>query len=185
MGFTMRFSYLILAAAALGLAQAPRQVRIHAPYVKTPPEVVTAMLKAAEVKPGDLVYDLGCGDGRIVIAAAREFGARGVGVDLYPQHLAEARESARKAGVEARVEFREQDLFDTELGKATVVTLYLLPELNLELRPKLLAELKPGSRIVSHAYDLGDWKPDKQLEVNGNRVFLWIVPTSSSPPRNR
>lgn len=182
----MRFVSLVLAAAA-GLSQspAPRQVRINAPYVKTPPEVVTAMLKAAEVKPGDVVYDLGCGDGRIVIAAVREFGARGVGVDLYPEHLAEARENARKAGVEARVEFREQDLFDTDLSKATVVTLYLLPELNLALRPKLLAELKPGTRIVSHAFDLGDWKADKQLEVNGNRVFLWVAPTSSSLPRNR
>lgn len=186
MVLAMRFrAVVLLFAAAFGQAEEPRQVRINAPYVKTPPEVVRAMLKAADVKLGDVVYDLGCGDGRIVIAAAREFGARGVGVDLYPQHIAEARENARKAGVEAHVEFRQQDLFDTDLSTATVVTLYLLPELNLALRPKLLGELKPGTRIVSHAFDLGDWKPDKQLEVNGNRVFVWVVPAAASLPRRR
>lgn len=185
----MRFRHPVLlllsAAGLLGQVPQPRQVRINAPYVETSPEVVTAMLKAASVKPDDVVYDLGCGDGRIAIAAAREFGARGVGVDLSPEHIAEARRSAREAGVASRVEFRQQDLFDTDLGKATVVTLYLLPEVNLELRPKLLRELKPGTRVVSHAFDLGDWKPDKQFEVNGSRVFLWVVPdkgTPASPP---
>ncbi len=170
--------------AAIGLrvicvsAQAPetQKVRINAPYVPTLPEVVTAMLKAAEVKPGDLVYDLGCGDGRIVIAAAREFGARGVGVDLYREHIAEAQRKAREAGVAERVEFRQQDLFDADFRPATVVTLYLLPEVNLELRPKLLRELQPGARVVSHAFDFGDWKPDRQFEVNGEKVFLWVIP---------
>jgi SAM-dependent methyltransferase len=165
-------------SAACLLAQGPEieKARINAPYVTTPPEVVTAMLKAAEVKPGDLVYDLGCGDGRIVIAAAREFGARGVGVDLYREHIADAQRKAREAGVAERVEFRQQDLFDADLRPATVVTLYLLPEVNLELRPKLLRELRPGARVVSHAFDFGDWKPDRQFEVNGEKVFLWVIP---------
>lgn len=183
MVLAMRFCHILLwSAAGLSAAGAPAQapepqpIRINAPYVETPPEVVLAMLKAAQVKPDDVVYDLGCGDGRIVIAAAQKFGARGVGVDLYPGHVAEARRKAREAGVAGRVEFRQQDLFDTDLGQATVVTLYLLPEVNLELRPKLLRELKPGTRIVSHAFDFGDWKPDKQFEVNGNKVFLWVVP---------
>jgi 2-polyprenyl-3-methyl-5-hydroxy-6-metoxy-1,4-benzoquinol methylase len=166
-----------LSATALS-AQAPetQKVRINTPYVPTPPEVATAMLKAADVKPGDLVYDLGCGDGRIVIAAAREFGARGVGVDLYREHIAEAQRKAREAGVAERVEFRQQDLFDTDIRPATVVALYLLPEVNLELRPKLLRELKPGARVVSHTFDFGDWKPDRQFEVNGEKVFLWVIP---------
>lgn len=171
-----------LGAAGLpAQAPEPQRVRIHAPYVETPPEVVIAMLKAAQVKPNDVVYDLGCGDGRIVIAAAQKFGARGVGVDLYPGHVAEARRKAREAGVPCRVEFRQQDLFDTELAPATVVTLYLLPEANLDLRAKLLRELKPGTRIVSHAFDFGDWKPDKQFEVNGSKVFLWVVPGPGAP----
>jgi 23S rRNA G2445 N2-methylase RlmL len=173
MVIAMRFCLILVLSAACLMAQ---QVRINAPYVETPPEVAIAMLKAAQVKPEDVVYDLGCGDGRIVIAAAQKFGARGVGVDLYPKHIAEARRNAREAGVAGRVEFRQQDLFDIDLSPATVVTLYLLPEVNLELRPKLLRELKPGSRIVSHAFDFGNWKPDKQFEVNGNKVFLWVVP---------
>jgi SAM-dependent methyltransferase len=173
----MLWAAVSLSATAVS-AQAPetQKVRINAPYVTTPPEVVTAMLKAAGVKPGDLVYDLGCGDGRIVIAAAREFGARGVGVDLYREHIAQAQRKAREAGVAERVEFRQQDLFDADLRPATVVTLYLLPEVNLELRPKLLRDLKPGTRVVSHAFDFGDWKPDRQLEVNGEKLFLWVIP---------
>jgi hypothetical protein len=143
------------------------------------------MLEAAKVGPRDYVIDLGSGDGRIVITAAVRFGASGLGVELIPDLVRQSRESAKRAGVEARTEFREQDLFETDLGKATVVTLYLLPEVNLQLRPRLLA-LNPGTRIVSHDWDMGDWKPDhtRTLAVpdkkvgleKSSRVMLWIVP---------
>ena len=145
------------------------------PYVPTPPEVVEAMLKLAGVKSSDVVYDLGSGDGRIVIAAAEKFHARGVGVDINPERIQEAEENARKAGVTERVRFIKGDLFEADIKDATVVTLYLLSDVNLRLRPKLLKELRPGSRVVSHSFDMGDWKPDKQIEVNGRRVFLWII----------
>lgn len=154
--------------------------RLPVLYVPTPPAVVDAMLKVADVKPTDVVYDLGSGDGRIVIAAAQQRGARGVGVDIDPLRVEEATENARKAGVSDRVQFRQQDLFQTDLREATVVTLYLLPELNLQLRPKLLRELKPGSRIVSHAFSMGDWKPDRVILVDGRVVYYWVVP--EKPP---
>ena len=145
-------------------------------YVPTPHAVVAEMLRMAKVGPKDTVYDLGCGDGRIVIAAARDFGARGVGIDIDPKRVAEARQNAKSAGVADRVEFRQADLFDTDLGSATVVALYLLPELNLKLRPKLLRELAPGSRIVSQSFDMGDWKPAVRKKVEGKDVYLWYVP---------
>jgi Histone methylation protein DOT1 len=145
------------------------------PYVQTPHEVVDEMLRLAVVGPSDVVYDLGSGDGRVVIAAARDFGARGVG--------AESTESARRAGVADRVTFRTGDLFQTDLTPATVVTLYLSPELNLRLRPKLLRELRPGARIVSHDFDMGDWPPVQTLRVQvrerGSVLRLWIVPRQS------
>jgi SAM-dependent methyltransferase len=141
--------------------------------------VVTAMLKLAGVKKGDVVYDLGCGDGRIVIAAAKEFGARGVGIDIDPQRIAESNENARKAGVTDRVTFREEDLFEADFRDATVVTLFLWPSLNLKLRPKLLKDLKPGTRIVSHSHDMGDWPPEKQEIVDGARIYLWTIPQRS------
>lgn len=166
----------VLVLAVLPLtAQWEEQVG-DVPYVPTPPEVVEAMLKLAGVKPGDIVYDLGCGDGRIVIAAAQKFQARGVGVDINPERIREASENAKNAGVTDRVRFVEKDLFEVEIKEATVVTLYLLSDVNLRLRPKLLKDLRPGSRIVSHAFDMGDWQPEKQLEVNGRRIFLWTVP---------
>jgi len=152
------------------------QISIQAPYVQTPPEVVSAMLKLAGVRKDDLVYDLGCGDGRIVIAAVRQFGARGVCVDLNPARIREAQQNARRAGVRDRIEFLQQDLFDTDIRKATVVTLYLLPEVNLELRPKLLRELKPGTRIVSNSFDMGDWRPQKVVQVAGSKLYCWVVP---------
>ena len=152
------------------------QVSIQAPYVQTPPEVVSAMLKLAGVRKDDLVYDLGCGDGRIVIAAARDFGARAVGVDINPARIREAQQNARRAGVRDRIEFRQQDLFDTDISRATVVTLYLLPEVNLALRPKLLRELKPGTRIVSNSFDMGDWRPDKVVQVAEGKLYYWVVP---------
>ena len=145
------------------------------PYVPTPEQVVAGMLSIAKVGPKDVVYDLGSGDGRIVIAAARQ-GARGVGIDIDPQRIKEARENARKARVTPRVEFREGDLFKANISEATVVTLYLLPRVNLELRPKLLAELKPGTRIVSHGFDMGDWHPAATRKVGTATVYYWVIP---------
>jgi ribosomal protein L11 methylase PrmA len=127
-----------------------------------------------------LVYDLGCGDGRIPITAAKKYGARGVGIDIDPERIQEANENARKAGVSDRVQFRQQDLFKADFSKATVVTLYLLPDVNLKLRPQLLKQLKPGTRIVSHAFDMGNWKPQKVQQVKGRTIYLWTVP--KNPP---
>ena len=156
--------------------------RADVPYVQTPHEVVTQMLRLAGVDPNDVVYDLGSGDGQLVIAAARDFGARGVGVEIDPRLVAQSVESARRAGVGDRVTFREQDLFETDLADATVVTLYLSPALNLRLRPKLLRELRAGARIVSHDFDMGDWPPARALRVDvrerASQVYLWVVPKS-------
>lgn len=145
-------------------------------FVPTPREVVEAMLKVAKVTKDDLVYDLGCGDGRIVISAVKDFGARGVGIDIDPVRIGEAKKNAQEAGLTDRIQFREEDLFEADISKATVVTLYLLPSLNLKLMPKLMKELKPGTRIVSHAFDMGDWKPEQELDVNGRKVYFWIIP---------
>jgi len=150
--------------------------------VETPDEVVAQMLRLAGVGRNDVVYDLGSGDGRLVIAAARDFGARGVGVEIDPRLVAQSVESARRAGVGDRVTFREQDLFQTDLADATVVTLYLSPTLNLRLRPKLLRELRAGARIVSHDFDMGDWPPARALRIDvrerASQVYLWVVPKS-------
>lgn len=145
-------------------------------FVPTPNDVVAKMLELAQVTAGDTVYDLGCGDGRIVIAAAQKYGARGVGVDIDPERINEARDNAQKAGVAGRVHFVLGDLFETDISAATVVTLYLLTELNIKLRPKLLADLRPGTRVVSHAFAMGEWKPERTADVSGNRVYLWRVP---------
>ena len=164
---------LALAAVLLVPAlAAPR--RPDVPYEPTAHEIVEAMLTLAAVTERDLVHDLGCGDGRIVIAAARR-GARAVGVDIDPERIAEARENARRAGVEGKVEFREQDLFDAEIREATVVMLYLWPHVNLKLRPKLLAELKPGTRVVSHSHDMGDWKPEREVRAAGATLYRWTI----------
>jgi len=146
------------------------------PYVPTRVEIVNAMLELGQVKKGDVVYDLGCGDGRIVITAAQKFGTRGVGIDINPVRVQEAQENARKAGVTDRVKFVEQDLFESNISEATVVMLYLLPSINLKLRPKLFQDLKPGTRIVSHSFDMGDWKPEKAIEVEGEQIFFWVIP---------
>jgi SAM-dependent methyltransferase len=159
----------------LSLVALQRQAVIDAPYVSSPEEVVSAMLRLADVKPTDIVYDLGSGDGRIVIAAAHDFGARGVGVELNADHIRDAKQAAQKAGVADRTRFLQQDLFDADIREATVVTLYLLPDINLKLKPKLLRELKPGTRIVSHSFHMGDWKPDKEITVSGNKIYLWVV----------
>jgi predicted RNA methylase len=145
-------------------------------FVPTPQEVVDAMLKLAKVTKNDVVYDLGSGDGRIPITAAKTYGARGVGIDIDPQRIKEATENLKNAGVGDRVKFLNQDLFTTDISEATVVTLYLLPRLNVKLRPKLLNELKDGTRIVSHAFDMGDWVPEQTIDVNGRKVYFWTIP---------
>jgi len=157
--------------------QQVEEMHINAPFVLSPEKVVDAMLRLADVKPTDTVYDLGCGDGRIVIQAASAFGAKGVGVDINPERVLEARKNAEKAGVKDKVSFIENDIFKTEVQDATVVTLYLLPDMNARLQPKLLKELKPGSRVVSHSFTFPDWKPEKHLTVNGSSIYLWIVPS--------
>jgi hypothetical protein len=141
--------------------------------VPTPPEVVERMLQTVDVGRNDFVIDLGSGDGRIAIAAAMK-GARALGIDIDPRRVREARENARKAGVEDRVTFREENLFDTRIGEATVLTMYLLPDVNMRLR--LLDELKPGTRIVSHAFNLVDWVPDQYAQVGYRQIFMWVVP---------
>ena len=151
-------------------------------YVPTPPDVVDAMLKVAKVTKDDIVYDLGSGDGRIVVAAAKQYGATGVGIDIDPQRIKEAQENARAAGVTDKVRFLNADLFETDISKATVVTLYLLPSLNLKLRPRLLKMLKPGTRVVSHSFDMGDWKPEQSLNVDGRWVYFWTIPPGGVLP---
>ena len=160
------------------LGQQPQEKKkLDVPYVPTPQTVVDAMLSMAAVTKDDVVYDLGCGDGRIIITAAKKHGARGVGIDIDPDRIKEANANAKLAGVSDRVKFIEQDLFQTDFKEASIVTLYLLPDINLKLRPKLLSELKPGTRVVSHSFDMGDWKPDKTETVNGDRrIFFWIIP---------
>lgn len=163
------------------IAQAQTEVQISQRepdvlYIPTPQEVVNEMLKMAQVTKDDVIYDLGSGDGRIPITAAQKYGTRGVGIDIDPERVQEAQENAREAGVTDRVEFLQQDLFASDIGEATVVTLYLLPELNLRLRPQLFEQLKPGTRIVSHAFDMGDWEPDRVVVAEGSTIYLWIVP---------
>ena len=150
------------------------------PYAPTPPEVIDAMMELGRVDSTDLIYDLGCGDGRIVIAAARDRGARGVGYDINPERIEEATANAKEAGVQDRVRFVEGNLFDADIGEATVVVLYLLTSVNLELRPKLWQDLKPGTRVVSHLFDMGDWEPDKEVNIRGRRVFVWTIPEDAA-----
>lgn len=146
-------------------------------YVPTPQEVVDEMLTLAKVTKNDVIYDLGSGDGRIPITAAQKYGARGIGIDINPERIQEARENAQKAEVTDLVEFRQQDLFKTDISKATVVTLYLLPELNVKLRPELFRQLKPGTRIVSHDFDMGDWKPERVVQTEeGSTIYYWVIP---------
>lgn len=145
-------------------------------FVPTAYETVIAMLKLAEVTSKDIVYDLGCGDGRFVVTAVQQFGARGVGIDIDPQRIAEARELAKHTKAEDKVRFIQGDLFEADISEATVVTLYLLTRLNIKLRPKLMTELRPGTRIVSHAFDMGDWAPEKTQQVGGTTIYLWRVP---------
>jgi len=172
-------AFLLLSLLALVNASTA-QVRPEVPYVPSDDRVVDEMLAVANVGKDDVLYDLGSGDGRIVITAAKKFGTRGVGVDIDPERVKEANENAAKAGVTDRVRFVQQDLFQTDFREATVVTLYLLPSVNMRLRPKLLSDLKPGTRVVSHNYDMGDWTPLKTIVVtlpeDTHTVYYWIVP---------
>lgn len=180
-------------SASFAAAQTP-QPRLDVPYLPTTDEGVRAMLKLADVKSSDVVYDLGCGDGRIVAAAAQAFGAHGVGIDIDPARIAEANANAKKAGVEKLVRFEEKDLFQANIHEASVVTLFLLSSVNLKLRPKLLADLKPGTRIVSNTFDMGDWQPAKELDLGDSdsgdnyfsrKLFLWIVPERSGTTKKK
>src|SRR5215831_2921212 len=176
---------VLVLSVSLAAAQTERR-QLDVPYVPTTEEAVRAMLKLADMQKTDIVYDLGCGDGRIVIAAAKTYGARGVGIDIDPDRIREAKENARKAGVENLVRFEENDLFQADFREATVVTLFLLRSINLKLRPKLLKELKPGTRVVSNTFDMGDWKPEKEQSLPGadddeaaylsHKFFLWTIP---------
>ena len=145
------------------------------PFVPTPQEVVDKMIELAGVKKGDVVYDLGSGDGRIVITAAKK-GAKAVGFDVDGDLVKESRANIQKAGVQDSAEIKHQDILTVDLSPASVITMYLLPDVNLKLRPHILSQMKPGSRIVSHAFDMGDWKPEKTERVNGRTIYLWIVP---------
>ena len=168
-------------AATTPHAQVTRGAQSRGPdvaYASTPPVIVEAMLELAGITSDDVVYDLGCGDGRIVVAAAKERGGGGVGIDIDPERIAEATALAQREGVADRVTFVLGDLFQADFRDATVVMLYLQPEPNLRLRPRLLAELRPGTRVVSFSYDMGDWTPDEMRRVAGHRIYLWTIPRS-------
>jgi SAM-dependent methyltransferase len=201
----MRFTYPLMAGLAIASvtlfgcsqnqvtippAQADQQTapspspNLRAPdvvYVPTPPEVVQQMLEMANVNSNDVLYDLGSGDGRIPITAVQQYGVRrAVGIDISPDRIREANENAQEAGVSDRVQFLNQDLFTSNFQDATVVTLYLLPDLNVKLRPQLFSQLKPGTRVVSHDFNMGDWKPDRTAQVNRDgrihNVYMWTIP---------
>lgn len=186
----MQRRQFLLTAAAGGIALLPApaasahangqdggvSARLDVPYVPTPQNVVDRMLALAHVARTDYLIDLGCGDGRIVVSAAREFGTKGLGIDLNPERIAEARANAKKAGVGPRVDFRVADLFETDLSRASVVTLYLLPDVNVRLRPRLWQQLKVGSRVVSHAFDMGpEWPPERTEDVDGRTIHMWTI----------
>ena len=178
-----RLLALALTVVVAGLAASTASAQTAAPtrrpdviFVPTPEAVVEAMLQVANVTKSDVVYDLGCGDGRIPVTAAKKYGARGFCFDIDPQRIAEAKENVAKNNVGNLVTVVHADLFETDLSGASVITLYLLPSLNVKLMPKLMKELKPGTRIVSHAFDMGDWKPEKELDVDGRKVYYWTIP---------
>lgn len=158
-----------------GLHASAQKPDLDVPYVPTSQSVVNAMLDLANIQPGETHYDLGCGDGRIVITAAKR-GAVATGIDLDPQRIKEANENAEEAGLTGKVTFIQGDLFDFDFNDADVLTLYLLPSVNLKLRPKILKELKPGTRVVSHAFTMGDWEPEEEIVVDGSTLYLWTVP---------
>lgn len=165
---------IVVGLLLLGAVQVRAQT-FDVPYVPTPQVVVDEMLRLADVRPDDFVIDLGCGDGRIPVTAAANFGARALGVDIDPGRIAESHANAKAAGVTNRVSFLQGNLFDLDLSKATVVTMYLLPEINRKLRPRLFEALRPGTRVVSHDFDMGDWQPDRTLSVQ-RRIYYWVIP---------
>ena len=186
---TLRILALLLACAALPLASQAQPDTLgtgtdflssgpdsDVPYVPTDRTTVDSMLSVANVTPDDVVYDLGSGDGRIPIRAARKFGARGVGIEIKPNLVEEARKNAKSAGVSDRVSFLQGDLFEADISEATVVTLYLLPSVNQKLRPILFRQLEPGTRIVSHDFDMGRWEPDRTIQVDDDTIYLWTIP---------
>ncbi len=170
---------IVLAAASVALAQSGPIWLPHVPFVETSPEVSNTMLTLAQTQPSDVVYDLGCGDGRIVIMAARAFGSRGVGIDIDPERIKEANQNARAAGVSDKVRFIQGDLLYADIHEATVVTMFLLPSVNAKLRPKLFRDLRPGTRVVTHSFDIGDWAPQRKMDVNGVPVYLWTIPPTT------
>lgn len=189
MTITKLGSYIVagMLSMAFAAAQTPKPARTpDVPYVPTTEKAVQEMLKLANVQKSDVLYDLGCGDGRIVITAAKLYGTRGVGIDINPERIKEAKANAKREGVENLVRFEENDLFVADIKEATVVSLFLLSSVNLKLRPRLLAELKPGTRVVSNTFDMGDWKPEKEAHVGesegedfsglSQRLFLWTIP---------
>lgn len=187
----LKTTMALVAAALLGASNGSGQVQTGprlAPYVPTPQEVVERMLELADVTKSDVVYDLGSGDGRIVITAAKKHGARGVGIDIDPDRVEEARANAKREGVSALVEFRQGDALQADVSPATVVTLYLLTWANMELRPRLQAQLRPGARIVSHQFAMGDWVPDKTETFTdavgaSRQLYLWRIRPKGGSPR--
>lgn len=171
---------LLCVVATLGCAQDKKLREPDVVFVPTPDDVVREMLKLANVHKGDILYDLGCGDGRTVITAAKEYGIKAVGIDINPERISESQANAHAAGVTDKVQFRNEDLFEADFKEATVVTLYLLPSLNVKLRPKLWKDLKPGTRIVSHDFDMGDWQPEKKIDLEHHTIYLWTIP--EKPP---
>lgn len=172
------FMALCATAFVHGQATSTTRPNLDVPYVPTRQVVVDEMLKLAKVSKNDVILDLGCGDGRIVITAAKEYGATGTGVDIDPERIQEANANAKEANVTDKVKFVEGNLFEMDLSNASVITLYLLPDVNLKLRPKLL-QLKPGTRIVSNAFDMGDWEPEQTVNVDGSTIYFWTVPNKN------
>ena len=177
-GFTEVYEPTFGTGALARAQDSPFQSKKIVPFVPSPRDVVDKMIDLAGVKQGDVVYDLGSGDGRIVIAAAKK-GAKAVGFEIDGDLVKQSRENIRAAGVQDSAEIRQQDILTVDLSQASVVTMYLLPDVNLKLKPNLLSQLKPGSRVVSHSFDMGDWKPDKAERVEGRTIYLWIIPAKT------
>lgn len=171
-----RSAMLMPIGLLVGVTALSAQPRLDVPYVPTPQEVVDRMLQLGKVRAGEFHIDLGSGDGRIAVTSASKYGARALGVDLNPVRIEEARANAKKVGVSDRVTFELKNLFETPIGQADIVTMYLLPSVNIQLRPKVLSDMWPGTRIVSHAFDMGDWQPDHKESVTGRTVYLWVIP---------
>ena len=172
-----------MAPAIFGQSRAAAVRYTDVPYVPTPQKLVDAMLAAAEVKPGDVLLDLGSGDGRIVLTAAKRYGIQAIGIEIVPELVQESEKTARQMGLTGKAQFIQGDLFGQDLRQASIVTVFLSPGVNLRLRPKLLRELKPGTRVISHTFDMGSWAPGKTIQVDDRQVYLWVVPDPPFPPK--